>query len=286
MFFLVKGLLMNTLEQEHFIQVCNYFFTGKRQVPANEQPRMVFVFSSPGAGKSTRSKPLLQKSFATSPVLLEIDELKAFIPAGDNIDKTADDWFCRIVDGALDLKYNIIIFRQRSMLQLKQTRDYLKKARQNGYRTEVCILALDKQRSRLGMVHRYEFALENYLKNPAADDVQNYPRKPDFIKHGVFFAALPIIVRMSEKSKYVERIDVYSRQGEHLAFLDKNSNLKSELTPLQALRKERRRPWIYLERNKYNHRRQEVEEKMRQRKAGLWDKMMFRWMTSTAKSRK
>lgn len=147
---------------------------------------MVFVFSSPGAGKSTRIKPLLQKSFATSPVLLEIDELKAFIPAGDNIDKTADDWFCRIVDGALDLKYNIIIFRQRSMLQLKQTRDYLKKARQNGYRTEVCILALDKQRSRLGMVHRYEFALENYLKNPAADDVQNYPRKPDFIKHGVF----------------------------------------------------------------------------------------------------
>lgn len=66
---------------------------------------------------------------------------------------------------------------------------------------------------------------------------------------------------MSEKSKYVERIDVYSRQGEHLAFLDKNSNLKSELTPVQALRKERRRPWIYLERNKYNRRRQEVEEK-------------------------
>lgn len=109
--------------------------------------------------------------------------------------------------------------------------------------------------------------LENYLKNPAADDVQNYPRKPDFIKHGVFFAALPIIVRMSEKSKYVERVDVYSRQGEHLAFLDKNSNLKSELTPLQALRKERRRPWIYLERNKYNRRRQEVEEKMRQQQS-------------------
>lgn len=94
---------------------------------------MVFVFSSPGAGKSTRIKPLLQKSFALLRVV-EIDELKAFIPDGDNIDKTADDWFCRIVDGALDLKYNIIIFRQRSMLQLKQTRDYLKKARQNGYR--------------------------------------------------------------------------------------------------------------------------------------------------------
>lgn len=32
---------------------------------------------------------------------------------------------------------------------------------------------------------------------------------------------------MSEKSKYVERIDVYSRQGEHLAFLDKIQTSKA-----------------------------------------------------------
>ena len=31
-------------KNEHFIQVCNYFFTGKQQVPAGEQPRLIFVF--------------------------------------------------------------------------------------------------------------------------------------------------------------------------------------------------------------------------------------------------
>ena len=56
-----------TMEKnEHFIQVCNYFFTGKQQVPAGEQPRLIFVFGSPGAGKSTNIKPLLLK-FAPCP---------------------------------------------------------------------------------------------------------------------------------------------------------------------------------------------------------------------------
>lgn len=47
-----------TMEKnEHFIQVCNYFFTGKQQVPAGEQPRLIFVFGSPGP----ESQPILNR---------------------------------------------------------------------------------------------------------------------------------------------------------------------------------------------------------------------------------
>ena len=98
-------------KNEHFIQVCNYFFTGKQQVPAGEQPRLIFVFGSPGAGKSTNIKPLLLKSFQTSPACLEVDELKAFLPEGEERNpQMADEWFNRIVDEAVKLRYNLVIF--------------------------------------------------------------------------------------------------------------------------------------------------------------------------------
>ncbi len=131
-------------EQHNLTAVSNYFFTGKRQVGVGEKPRIIFVFSSPGAGKSTRIKPLLEESFATKPALLEIDELKAFIPENDtNKVQTADRWFNRILEEAVNLRYNLIVFRQRNMLMPQQTRKILQQAQKNGYQTEVCIVALE-----------------------------------------------------------------------------------------------------------------------------------------------
>ena len=80
-----------THPSKDFIQACNYFFTGKRQVPSNEQARIIFVFGSPGAGKSTNIKPLLLKDFAISPVCIEIDELKAFLPKDQEQDAQLTD---------------------------------------------------------------------------------------------------------------------------------------------------------------------------------------------------
>lgn len=78
---------------------------------------MIFVFGSPGAGKSTNIKPLLLKSFQTSPACLEVDELKAFLPEGEERNpQMADEWFNRIVDEAVKLRYNLVIFRLRNML--------------------------------------------------------------------------------------------------------------------------------------------------------------------------
>lgn len=273
--------------EKDFIEACNYFFTGATQVKQGEKPRIIFVFASPGAGKSTRIKPLLQKTFSAPAAMIEIDELKAFIPEGEkNNAKTADAWFNRMIGGAIDLKYNLVIFRQRNMLVPAQTRGILQKAQAEGYQTEVCIVALDKARSRLGMIHRYECALENHQKNPDAENVGNYPRKPDFLKHYIFFKALPVVAKMSELSGCVDKVEVYDRNGSRLAFLDKKSGLKSRATPLQALRQERSRSWIYLERNKFNRRCREASEKMKQRGAGVWERLKFRFLTETAQSRK
>ncbi len=272
-------------EQHNLTAVSNYFFTGKRQVGVGEKPRIIFVFSSPGAGKSTRIKPLLEESFATKPALLEIDELKAFIPENDtNKVQTADRWFNRILEEAVNLRYNLIVFRQRNMLMPQQTRKILQQAQKNGYQTEVCIVALDKKRSRLGMIHRYEFALDNQQQS-GKTDIENYPRKPDFLCHYIFFKALPIITKMSEKSSLVDKVDVYDRDGKHLAFLDKLKKLKSKDTPLRALLKERHRAWLQHDCSKFDRRRKEVIEKMKKRGAKTWEFIRFRFLTNTFKNR-
>lgn len=267
-------------KNEHFIQVCNYFFTGKQQVPAGEQPRLIFVFGSPGAGKSTNIKPLLLKSFQTSPACLEVDELKAFLPEGEEQNpQMADEWFNRIVDEAVKLRYNLVIFRLRNMLLPGQTARILRHAREHGYQTEVDILALDRRRSTLGMIHRYEQALENQNKS-APKDVVNYPRRPEFAKHFILFKALPVVTGLCEKSKLVDKINVYDRQGNRLAWQNKISGTRSELSPSQALRQERKRRWLLCEKARYQLQRREDIEKMKRRRSAFRELWTAKILTS------
>jgi len=265
---------------EQFAQACNYFFAGKKQVPAGEQPRLIFVFGSPGAGKSTNIKPLILESFQTPPVCLEVDEMKAFLPEGEKRNpKIADEWFNQIVNKAVKQRYNLVIFRLRNMLLPEQTARILRHARRHVYRTEVDILALDRRRSTLGMIHRYEQALENLHKSEAKD-VVNYPRRPEFAKHFILFKALPVVTGLSEKSNLIDKINVYDREGNHLAWQDKTDGTRSELSPLQALRQERKRRWLQSEKARYQLQRLQDIEKMKNRKAAFRELLAARLLTS------
>ncbi len=133
------------------------------------------------------------------------------------------------------------------------------------------------------MIHRYEFALDNQQQNSKMD-IKNYPRKPDFLRHYIFFKALPIITKMSEISSTVDKVDVYDRDGRHLAFLDKLKKLRSKDTPLRALLKERHRAWLLPDCNKFNRRRKKVVEKMKKRGAKAWEFIRFRFLTDTFKN--
>ena len=208
------------------------------------------------------------------------DELKAFLPEGEERNpQMADEWFNRIVDEAVKLRYNLVIFRLRNMLLPGQTARILRHAREHGYQTEVDILALDRRRSTLGMIHRYEQALENQNKS-APKDVVNYPRRPEFAKHFILFKALPVVTGLCEKSKLVDKINVYDRQGNRLAWQNKISGTRSELSPSQALRQERKRRWLLCEKARYQLQRREDIEKMKRRRSAFRELWTAKILTS------
>ena len=266
---------------EDIIQVCNYFFSGKKQHSAEEKPRIIFVFGSPGAGKSTKIKPLLLRSFNIPPVCLEIDELKAFLPQGEEQNTALiDEWFNKMVQEAMDLRYSLVIFRLRNMLLPVQTRNILKQAKERGYQTEIAILALDRRRSTLGMVYRYELALEKQFQTLQKDkDIVNYPRPPQFLKHYMLFKALPIVTKFSQSSSLVDKINVYDREGNHLAWIDKIKNSKSKISPLQALKQERHRSWNNEETIHYHEQRTLSLKKMKSRQASLKELIIAKVLT-------
>lgn len=248
-------------------------------------PRLIFVFASPGAGKSTYVKPVLNRMLQPgAAVNLEIDELKTFIPSGADVNKTANEWFEHFVNRAIVERRNIIIFRQRSMLQPAQTLEIYKKAKAVGYVTQAAFVALDKERSRLGMVHRYEFALDNAVRTEGIDRA-NYPRKPDFLRHYVFYKALPATLHACSLCKAVDIVDVYDRQGVRLAYEDKTTGQHSPQPPSRALRFERTRDWNIWEKNKFNRRRDEAETKMKEHGRSFFERLKFRFLTATFKNK-
>lgn len=264
--------------EEHFLQ--------PQTLPQDGvSPSLIFVFASPGAGKTTYVKPVLNKLLKPArAVNLEIDELKTFIPAGSDLNKTADSWFVRIVGKAIEERRSIIIFRQRNMLQPGQTLEIYKRAKAAGYLTQASFVALDKERSRLGMVHRYEFALDNVVGKGEIDR-ENYPRKPDFLRHYIFYKALPVMLHVCSHSKAVDVVDVYDRQGRCLAYDDKTTGRNSPQSPSRAMRFERTRSWNVWEINKFNRRRNEAETKMKEHGRSLFKIIKFRFLTSTFKNK-
>lgn len=260
----------------------NYFFSPK--TPKAEQPYFIFVFASPGAGKSTNIKPLLKEQFKEKPVIIEVDELKSFIPASQDIDKTANDWFIKLVDKAISEKRHIVIFRQRNMLKPQQTQRLYQKAKKAGYITQAKIVALDKVRSRLGIIHRFEHAVDTLYQDETSQ-IENYPRKPDFIKHYIFYQALPIITDICSRSDLVDIVEVYDRERNKIAWQNKLTGENSLQTPLQALKRERTRAWAPWEKEKFNRRCKEAKAKMKMHRRSWVDFMKFKLLTFTTKNK-
>ncbi len=275
---------MDILEQS-YREMEDYFLETLRFSTRPETPRLIFVFASPGAGKSTNIKPRLNKMFAENKVVnLEIDELKTFIPKGCDVAKTANEWFLRLVDKSVADKRNIMIFRQRSMLKPQQTWYIYQKAKEAGYITQAVFLALDKERSRLGLIHRYEFAIENALGKPE-DNRASYPRRPDFLSHYIFYKAMPIFLQRCKVSPDVDIIDVYDRRGKHLAWSNKLTGEHSTEGVEHALLRERTRQWDGVEKDTFNRRCSEAQEKMKAHGRSWFDYLKFRILTYTRKSK-
>jgi len=259
-------------------KVTEYFFTKDTENVSKQNPRLIFVFASPGAGKSTSVKPILAKSFTHSnPVMLEIDELKALSSDAKNSDLIRNI-FLACVNKAIEEKRSLIIFRQRCMLEPNLTKHIYQKAKANGYQTQATFLALDIKRSRLGMIYRYEKALKASVESNKFD-ITNYPRKPCFMRHYIFFKMLPIVALACKKSKNIDIINVYDREGNLLAEDNRINNSKTKKDILQAIIQERSRSWSKSEINKFNARREETENSIKARTKGLLEVLKLKIFT-------
>lgn len=253
---------MNKLETA-YLEAEEYFLLSSAK--GLDKPHCIFVFASPGAGKSVNVKKNINRRLAgEKPVNLEADALKSFVPAGEPIDEVVAVWFKRLMGKIIEEKRNVLIFRQRNMLELHQTFGIYKKAKENGYITQAVFLAIDKKRSRLGMIHRYEMALEKAAEHSEFDR-ENYPRKPSFFRHYVFYKAIPIALQVLSRSGQPDKIEVCDREGKMLAYKDKISGEESMISPVTALRRERRRHLTEKERQLFDAHKQEAEMKMRGR---------------------
>lgn len=272
--------------EEAYAQAEAYFFkpfSSERRKSA--EPHLYFIFSSPGAGKSTNIKPLLKNELAADkPVVLEVDELKSFVPENADVVKTVDDWFLKLINKAMEEKRSLIIMRQRNMLVPKQTLNIYKTAKEKGFITHANIVALDKARSRLGMIHRYEYALDD--KSTDEQHIrENYPRKPDFLRHKIFYKAVPLITAFCSCSKYVDIVEVYDRERNKLAWNNKITGDKSYISPIRALFKERKRAWEPWEKEKFNTQKQQAKEKMKEHNCSILDMIKFKFLTRTRRNK-
>lgn len=269
------------LYERDFKRIENHFFTKDTENKSGRKPRLIFVFSSPGAGKSTSIKPVLQRSFSESkPVALEIDELKALISDGTNVDAVRL-YFVECIKKAIAEKRSLIIFRQRSMLEPNLTKHIYKTAKDNGYETQATFLALDKKRSRLGMIYRYEQALKKTMESGELD-IKDYPRKPEFIKHYMFFKMIPITAMACSKTKSIDIVNVYDREGNLLAENDRLTKNKIGNGILEAIHRERSRKWSDWEVEKFRHSYKESESSMKSRASGFIERIKLKFF---AKSR-
>lgn len=265
-------------EAQEFERIKNHFFKPENENRSEVKPRMIFCFSSPGAGKTTSIKPILLESFNEhKPVVLEIDELKAFMENPLDTNRVKQH-FLNCLQKAFEEKRSLIIFRQRNMLEPNLTKSIFNDAKANGYETQVTFLALDKKRSRLGMIYRYENALKKAVESKEMD-IANYPRKPEFMKHYIFFKMIPIVAAACNKSKNIDIINVYDREGSLLAENNRINKTKIGNGIVNAIYRERHRKWTDLEADKFNRRRNEAENSMAARASNLMEKIKFKLFT-------
>ncbi|MDR1694383.1 MAG: zeta toxin family protein [Lactobacillaceae bacterium] len=255
------------LYKQQFEKACEHFFG--EQTAAAGKPTFRMVFASPGAGKTSILKPLFQKEAkdGENPIMLEFDEIKAFVPKNPNKKQRmsfSDKLFADLVEKAIEEKRSINIFRPSTMRHPTQAFALYKKAKDKGYNTEAAFLAVDKRKSRLGILYRYEKALENGINS-----IANYPRPPKLLYHYLYFKAIPFIVQSCDRHREVDVVRVFDRSGNLIAFNNKITNEKSKTSPRKALASERKRKWSEEEQTEHCEKSAEIKKLQSKRTLSL-----------------
>ena len=257
-----RWTLDNKLEKAYHLME-EYFIPRDIAAASSDNPKLFFIFGAPGTGKSSTLKPMLNKMYENDKLIhLEVDDLKLFIPKGYDVAHVADAWVGRILNTILQKKLSVVIYRQRNLLQLSQTKQILQNAKQNGYTTFVDFLALDKVRSRLNMAKRYENNLNTLPPNQQLNQ-DLYLRKPSYVRHYIFYKAIPMVAKICTRLDTVDVINVYDQNARLLLNYAKNSSETAK--PAEVILQERNRPLSQQEKEKFNQEKEIVLNNMKKR---------------------
>ncbi|MCZ7448348.1 zeta toxin family protein [Rhizobium rhizogenes] len=217
--------------------------------PPVEKPIFAIVSGQPGAGKSTMVRQIKSTFGDESTQRIIADDLNAYIP-GNNAalmkgshtlerknSSAVTDWYYQLFDRSIDSKFNIIL---ESCYSPNQYISLLNKARSNGYRTELNIIATDRITSFTAIHDRFEKALANkFLASTVL---------PDADTHDHYYSIWPRVAFDVENNRTFDRIAIVNRDGktifenEQVAGNNGEPTWKQKPDALRALMNLRNRP--------------------------------------------
>ncbi|NTA19676.1 zeta toxin family protein [Agrobacterium tumefaciens] len=217
--------------------------------PSVAKPTFTVVCGQQGAGKSTLVRQIKSRTGGESTQRIIADDLNAYIP-GNNAallqgshaleranSSAATEWYHQLFDRSITNRYNIIL---ESCYPPNHYASLLDKARSNGYRTELNIIATDRITSFTAIHDRFERALANsFIASTVLPDVET---------HDHYYSIWPRVVLEVENYKTFDRIAIVRRDGEtcydneQALASDGESTWGREPGALRALMDHRNRP--------------------------------------------
>lgn len=216
------------------------------QGPPVASPSFIIVGGQPGSGKSTAIRQAVGKLGTQSTQKIIPDDFMCFVPtyraasrrnarqAQSNVNPDFLNWATKLEERAFDRRANIL----QECARPTNCIEYAKHARSRGYRTELHVIATQKQQSFAGILDRFDRALANGSIGGAA--ILNRA------EHDHAYVKWPSGVYRAEKSKKFDRIVILRRDGNvlyenELVGSRRNKRWKDPPRAMEALLAERHR---------------------------------------------
>jgi predicted ABC-type ATPase len=186
------------------------------QGPPVANPSFVIVGGQPGSGKSTAIRHAVSKLGIQSTQKIIPDDMMCFVPnyhaasirnarqAQSSVNPEFLGWATKLEERAFDRQANIL----QECARPSNCISYAKYARSRGYRTELHVIATQKQQSFAGILDRFDRAVANGSVGGAAILKQD--------EHDDAYVKWPSGVYRAEKSKSFDRIVILRRDGDIL----------------------------------------------------------------------
>ncbi len=237
-----------------------------------EKPVTILLGGQPGAGKAALSSRALEE-FGGNAVKIDADELRKHHPryidlmrendrtAADRTHGDAGPWAAQLTAAVMAARRNLVI--DGTMRDPDNLAKLCRKLRTAGYRIEARVMAVNELVSRLSIHMRYE---RQVLAN-------GFGRWSNRDKHDQALAGVPLTVEKLELESLVDRMTIYTRNGQQIYDNRIRSGEWSQQPPAARLHveRERNREWTPAECRQFKLQLASVMDKMQRRAASPAD---------------